>query len=98
MKTGVIYGDQPMLGVGVGVHARACVCSILTCSASALCMLGKRSTTSSTPAPSLSYSKKFGASKMSQWVKVLATLSDDLSSVPRIHTVQGENQVQKGVF
>lgn len=49
-------------------------------------------------APSLSYPKKFWNSKMAQWVMMLASQSDDLSSIPSMHTVKGENQVPKGVL
>lgn len=36
---------------------------------------------------------KIQANKMSQWVKVLATEPDNLSLIPRTHTVKGENQL-----
>ena len=32
-----------------------------------------------------------GDGSLAQWVKVLATRTDDLSSTPKIHTMEGEN-------
>lgn len=43
MKRWVNYGTNTVVD-GVAVHAGACVCSVLICSASTLCMPGKHST------------------------------------------------------
>lgn len=37
------------------------------------------------------------ASKMAQWMKVLATKPENLSSVSGIHTVEGKNQLPEAV-
>lgn len=35
---------------------------------------------------------------MSQWVKALAAMPDDLSSIPVIHMVEGDSQLLQLVF
>lgn len=39
-----------------------------------------------------------GAVEMTQWVKVVAVKSSDLSSISRIHTVEGENWLPQAVL
>lgn len=39
-----------------------------------------------------------GASEMAQWVKVPAVKPNIVSSIPRIHMVQGERRLQQAVL
>lgn len=39
-----------------------------------------------------------GAVEMTQWVKVMAVKSSDLSSLSRTHTVEGENWLPQAVL
>lgn len=39
-----------------------------------------------------------GDNEMAQWVKVLASKPVDLSSIPKTHAVEGENQLTKVVL
>lgn len=39
-----------------------------------------------------------GTRKMSQWVKTLVTMYDDLSSVPETHIVEGDDRLPQAAF